>query len=89
MGYRKTFLVSLLGFNVGVELGQLAVVALAFGVVAFIRYRPWYRTQVVRPASGDRDHGTDLGRGTLTWVGAKRAMVVWGRLNSCQQRIQS
>ena len=48
---KDAFLVSLLGFNVGVELGQLAVVALAFGVVAFIRYRPWYRTRVVRPAS--------------------------------------
>ena len=47
----ETFLVSLLGFNLGVEFGQLAVVALAFGLVAFIRHRPWYRARVVRPAS--------------------------------------
>ncbi|GEM_PF-873069 len=45
------FLVSLLGFNLGVELGQLAVVGLAFGLVAFIRHRPWYRARFVKPAS--------------------------------------
>lgn len=45
------FLVSLLGFNIGVELGQLAVVGIAFGLVAFIRNRTWYRARVVRPVS--------------------------------------
>ena len=48
---KDAFLVSLVGFNLGVELGQLAVVAIAFGLVAFIRGRSWYRAWVVRPVS--------------------------------------
>ena len=29
---------------------------------------------------GDRDHGTDLGRGTLTWVGAKKGNGCLGQV---------
>jgi len=44
---------ALLGFNVGVELGQLAVVALVFPVLALLRRREKaYRTWVVRGLSG-------------------------------------
>ena len=44
-------LVALLGVNVGVEAGQLAVVAGVALVVIWWRYRPWYRSRVVVPAS--------------------------------------
>ncbi len=38
-------------FNVGVELGQLAVVGLAMLAVARVRGRPWYRARIAIPAS--------------------------------------
>ena len=45
------FLTGLVGFNAGVELGQLSVVALAFLVVGWYRSNPRYRSNVVVPAS--------------------------------------
>jgi hypothetical protein len=46
------FLPALIAFNVGVELGQLAVIVLALLTVGFwFRNRPWYRARVVIPAS--------------------------------------
>lgn len=42
---------ALVSFNVGVELGQLAVIALAFLVVGWFRHRPWYRRRIVIPTS--------------------------------------
>lgn len=42
---------ALVSFNVGVELGQLAVIGLAFLAVGWFRDRPWYRPRIVRPAS--------------------------------------
>lgn len=45
------FLPALLGFNIGVELGQLTVVGLAFVAVGWARDKPWYRAWIVRPAS--------------------------------------
>lgn len=45
------FLVGLVGFNVGVEFGQLAVVAAAFAAVGWLRHSPRYRMAVVVPAS--------------------------------------
>lgn len=48
---RSEFVTALLTFNVGVEAGQLAVIAAAFVVVLGIRHRPWYRTRVVVPLS--------------------------------------
>ena len=44
-------LTALLSFNVGVELGQLSVVAMAFGAVGWFRKDPRYRMAVVVPAS--------------------------------------
>lgn len=35
-------LLALLGFNLGVELGQLGVVALLFPILAVVRRQPWY-----------------------------------------------
>ncbi len=45
------FVAGLISFNVGVEFGQLAVVAAAFLAVGWFRDRPWYRRRVVLPAS--------------------------------------
>lgn len=48
---RQDFVSALVLFNVGVELGQLAVIALAFLAVGWLRNRKWYRKAVVIPAS--------------------------------------
>lgn len=48
---RHDFLTALVGFNAGVELGQLSVVALALFAVGWLRSRPNYRRLVVVPAS--------------------------------------
>ena len=49
---RNSFLNALISFNVGVELGQLAVIAIAFAAVAaWFRDKPWYRSRVTIPAS--------------------------------------
>jgi hypothetical protein len=49
---RERFVTALVGFNLGVELGQLAVLAAAFATVAWwSRGRSWYRARVVVPAS--------------------------------------
>jgi len=42
---------ALLGFNLGVELGQIAVLALAFAAVGWFRDKPWYRRRVTVPAA--------------------------------------
>jgi hypothetical protein len=42
---------ALFGFNVGVELGQLAVIALAFAAVGWWRHRASYRRLVIVPGS--------------------------------------
>ena len=47
------FLAALIGFNVGVELGQLAVIGGAFLVVGiWFRRKTWYRAAIAVPASG-------------------------------------
>ena len=49
---RPQFLTALVAFNVGVEAGQLAVIAAAFALVAYWRNnRPLYRRFIVLPAS--------------------------------------
>lgn len=49
---RADYLLGLLGFNLGVELGQLAVIALAWlGTGLVFGARPWYRARVAVPAS--------------------------------------
>ncbi len=46
------FIPALIGFNVGVELGQLTVIALAFLTVgAWFGKKPWYRSRIAMPAS--------------------------------------
>ena len=48
---RNQFATALLTFNIGVELGQLAVIALAFAALGWWRSQVWYRRAVVLPAS--------------------------------------
>jgi hydrogenase/urease accessory protein HupE len=49
---RSEFVTALLTFNVGVEAGQLAVIATAFLLVGWhCAHRDWYRSRVVVPAS--------------------------------------
>lgn len=49
---RSEFLTALLTFNIGVELAQLAVIAVAFVLVGWhYADRPWYRARIVIPAS--------------------------------------
>ena len=45
------FVPALLGFNIGVEIGQLAVIAMAFAVTGWFIARPWYRRAIAIPAS--------------------------------------
>ena len=45
------FLLSLVAFNLGVELGQLAVIALCFLVFGWTARQRWHRPAVVVPAS--------------------------------------
>lgn len=42
---------ALLAFNVGVEIGQLAVLAAAFALTVWFREKAWYRRFVVMPVS--------------------------------------
>jgi len=49
---RDEFVTGLIAFNVGVEGGQLAVIALAFLTVGYwFRHESWYRARVVLPLS--------------------------------------
>jgi hypothetical protein len=48
---RGEFVEALIGFNLGVEAGQLAVVLGAFLLVGWARNRDWYRRRVVWPLS--------------------------------------
>lgn len=45
------FAPALVAFNVGVEIGQLTVVALAALAVGWFRGKPWYRKRIAIPAS--------------------------------------
>jgi hypothetical protein len=47
----REFVTALLSFNLGVEAGQLTVIAVAAVCVAWYRQRPWYHQRVVVPAS--------------------------------------
>jgi hydrogenase/urease accessory protein HupE len=48
---RSQFLPALLGFNLGVETGQLSVIAAAFLAVGWFRSQNWYRPAIAIPAS--------------------------------------
>jgi len=49
---RSEFLTALLTFNLGVELGQLSVITLAYLLVGlWWRNKPWYHQRIVRPLS--------------------------------------
>lgn len=48
---KRDFMVALLGFNFGVDLGQLFVIALAFLAVGWFRNRSWFRRGIAIPCS--------------------------------------
>ncbi len=49
---RNAFITSILSFNVGVELGQITVILLSFGLIIFwLGKKEWYRKAVVYPLS--------------------------------------
>jgi hydrogenase/urease accessory protein HupE len=48
---RGDFALGLFGFNAGVEIGQLTVIAAAALLVGWWRHRPWYHQRVVLPLS--------------------------------------
>ncbi|WP_245513994.1 HupE/UreJ family protein [Antarcticimicrobium luteum] len=49
---QSQFIPALLGFNIGVEIGQLTVIALAFLAVGlWFGRKPWYRARITVPAS--------------------------------------
>lgn len=45
------FLTALISFNIGVELGQLAVIALAFALTVWFSQKAWYHAAIVVPVS--------------------------------------
>ena len=48
---KRDFLLALLGFNLGVDGGQLFVIALAFLLVGWFRHEPWFRARIAIPCS--------------------------------------
>jgi len=51
-GGQSNFIARLIGFNIGVEIGQLAVIAAAFLIVGiWFGSKPWYRRAIAIPAS--------------------------------------
>lgn len=51
IGAERAPLVPIMFFNIGVELGQIAVVALALAVLGPFKHRSWYRARIAIPAS--------------------------------------
>ena len=49
---RADFVTGLIAFNVGIELGQLSVITVAFLLTGlWFRHKPWYRQRIVWPVS--------------------------------------
>jgi hypothetical protein len=48
---KHQFIVALLGFNFGVDFGQLFIICLAFLIVGWWRNRPWFRARIAIPSS--------------------------------------
>jgi hypothetical protein len=48
---KHDFVVALLGFNFGVDAGQLFIIGLAFLAVGWFRNRPWFRSRIAVPCS--------------------------------------
>ncbi len=48
---KHDFIVALLGFNFGVDFGQLFVIAVAFMLVGWFRHRVWFRSRIANPCS--------------------------------------
>ncbi len=68
---RQDFLVALLGFNLGVDLGQLAVIGTAFLAVGWWREREWFRARVAVPCS------LAIAAVGLVWAGQRIVHYWW------------
>jgi len=66
----KHFISALLGFNLGVELGQLGFALVGFTILCWLMQKEWYRRRLVVPVSG-----------LILWVALfwtfERLSVVW------------
>lgn len=50
---RNSFYTSLISFNIGVELGQIAVILIAYALIGkWFKEKTWYKKRIVIPASG-------------------------------------
>jgi hypothetical protein len=47
----ERFAYALIGFNIGVEFGQLAVIGMAFAMVGWFIHKSWYRARIAIPVS--------------------------------------
>ena len=46
------FVVNLISFNLGVELGQISVITLSYILIALLfQKKPWYRNRITKPIS--------------------------------------
>jgi hypothetical protein len=48
---KHQFIFALLGFNFGVDFGQLFVIGCAFALVGWFRNKPWFRARIAIPCS--------------------------------------
>jgi hypothetical protein len=48
---KHQFIIALLGFNFGVDFGQLFIISLAFLAVGWWRNKPWFRSRIAIPCS--------------------------------------
>jgi len=48
----KEYITALVAFNIGIELGQLSVILLAFVLVGWFQQNDWYRSRIAIPSSG-------------------------------------
>ena len=53
LGFQQTyFFLSLISFNVGVELGQISVIIMSYIFIAILfQKKAWYRNRVTKPIS--------------------------------------
>ncbi|MCK5896665.1 MAG: HupE/UreJ family protein, partial [Cocleimonas sp.] len=48
----QTFITTLISFNIGVELGQLSIIVLAyFSLTHWFKNKKWYRNRIILPIS--------------------------------------
>ena len=69
---KNDFIMALLGFNIGVDIGQLAIILVLFVLLGWARNKPWYRARLAIPAS--------LAIGSVGLIWAVERIVLYQRL---------